>query len=57
MGVAKISLMVNGKSLLAIAVESLADCDSIIVAMREYESPSDVSLIQKIRDDVKMIFG
>ena len=52
MGVAKISLMVNGKSLLAIAVESLADCDSIIVAMREYESPSDVSLIQKIRDDV-----
>ena len=52
MGVAKISLMVNGKSLLAIAVESLGDCDSVIVAMREYETPSDVSPIQKIRDDV-----
>ncbi len=52
MGIAKVSLMVNGKSLLAIAVESLDDCDSIIVAMKEYETPPDVSNIQKIGDDV-----
>ncbi|MBT6972807.1 MAG: molybdenum cofactor guanylyltransferase [Euryarchaeota archaeon] len=52
MGVTKVSLMVNGKSLLAIAVEALADCDSIIVAMREYETPPDVSNIKKIKDDV-----
>ncbi|MBT6972858.1 MAG: molybdenum cofactor guanylyltransferase [Euryarchaeota archaeon] len=52
MGVDKISLMVNGKSLLAIAVESLADCDSIIVAMGEFENPPDVSHIQRIEDDV-----
>jgi molybdopterin-guanine dinucleotide biosynthesis protein A len=52
MGVAKISLMINDKSLLAIAVESLANCDSIIVAMKEYETPPDVSNIQKIGDDV-----
>jgi molybdopterin-guanine dinucleotide biosynthesis protein A len=52
MGMAKISLVINDKSLLAIAVESLDDCDSIIVAMKEYETPPDVSNIQKIGDDV-----
>ena len=52
MGVAKVSLMVNGKSLLAIAIEALADCDSIIVAMKEYENPPDISHIKKIKDEV-----
>ena len=52
MGLAKISLMINDKSLLSIAVESLGDCNSITVAMKEYKTPSDVFNIQKIKDDV-----